>query len=71
MKFKTIEWKKNSVRILDQRKLPLEVRYLECRDSHSVAQAIRTLTVRGWQPGNFDAASLKSFGKGWLMSVRR
>ena len=47
MKFKTIEWKKSSVRILDQRKLPLEVRYLECRDPHSVAQAIRTLTVRG------------------------
>jgi methylthioribose-1-phosphate isomerase len=47
MKFKTIEWKKNSVRILDQRKLPIDVRYLECRDPHSVAQAIRTLAVRG------------------------
>jgi len=47
MKFKTIEWKKNSVRILDQRKLPIEVRYLECKDPHSVAQAIRTLAVRG------------------------
>jgi methylthioribose-1-phosphate isomerase len=47
MKFKTIEWKKNSVRILDQRKLPIEVRYLECKDPQAVAQAIRTLAVRG------------------------
>jgi methylthioribose-1-phosphate isomerase len=47
MKFKTIEWKKNAVRILDQRKLPIEVRYLECRNPHAVAQAIRTLAVRG------------------------
>jgi methylthioribose-1-phosphate isomerase len=47
MKFKTIEWKKDSVRILDQRRLPNEVRYLECRSSDAVAQAIRTLAVRG------------------------
>jgi methylthioribose-1-phosphate isomerase len=47
MKFKTIEWKRNAVRILDQRKLPIEVRYLECKDPHAVAQAIRTLAVRG------------------------
>jgi methylthioribose-1-phosphate isomerase len=35
------------VRILDQRKLPIEVRYLECKDPQTVAQAIRTLAVRG------------------------
>ena len=47
MKFKTIEWKGDWVRILDQRKLPQEVRYLDCRDASSVAQAIRTMAIRG------------------------
>jgi methylthioribose-1-phosphate isomerase len=47
MKFKTIEWKGDRVRILDQRRLPQEVRYLDCRDAFSVAQAIRTMAIRG------------------------
>ena len=47
MKFKTIEWKKDRVRLLDQRKLPGEVRYLDCRDSSAVADAIRTMAIRG------------------------
>lgn len=47
MKFKTIEWKGSFVKILDQRRLPREVRYLDCRDAKSVAQAIRTMAIRG------------------------
>ena len=47
MRFKTIEWKKDRVRILDQRRLPQEVRYIDCKDSSSVAEAIRTLAIRG------------------------
>lgn len=47
MKFKTIEWKGDRVRILDQRRLPREIRYLDCRDASSVAQAIRTMAIRG------------------------
>ena len=47
MKFKTIEWKGNYVRLLDQRRLPGEVRYLKCRDASSVARAIRTMAIRG------------------------
>jgi methylthioribose-1-phosphate isomerase len=47
MKFKTIEWKGDWVRILDQRKLPQEIHYLDCRDASSVAQAIRTMAIRG------------------------
>ena len=47
MKFKTMEWKGERVRILDQRKLPQEVRYLDCRDAASVAEAIRTMAIRG------------------------
>ncbi len=47
MKFKTIEWEGDRVRILDQRSLPQKVRYLDCRDAVSVAQAIRTMAIRG------------------------
>jgi len=47
MKFKTIEWKGDWVKILDQRKLPQEVSYLDCRDASAVAQAIRTMAIRG------------------------
>jgi len=47
MKFKTIEWKGNTIRLLDQRRLPEEVRYLKCRDASSVARAIRTMAIRG------------------------
>ena len=47
MKFKTIEWKGDRVRILDQRRLPREIRYLDCRNASSVARAIRTMAIRG------------------------
>jgi methylthioribose-1-phosphate isomerase len=47
MKFKTIEWQGDRVRMLDQRKLPQEVQYLDCRNASSVAQAIRTMAIRG------------------------
>jgi len=47
MKFKTIEWKGDHIRILDQRRLPGEVRYLDCWDVSSVVKAIRTMAIRG------------------------
>ena len=47
MKFKTIEWKKDQVRLLDQRKLPQEVQYIDCRDASSVARAICSMAIRG------------------------
>ena len=47
MKFKTIEWRGDRVRILDQRKLPQAVRYLDCQNASSVAKAIRTMAIRG------------------------
>lgn len=47
MKFKTIEWKEDRVRLLDQRRLPNEVRYIDCKDASAVAQAIRTMAIRG------------------------
>lgn len=47
MKFKTIEWKGDFVKILDQRRLPGDVRYLDCEDASSIARAIRTMAIRG------------------------
>jgi methylthioribose-1-phosphate isomerase len=47
MKFKTIEWKRDRVRLIDQRRLPGEVRYLDCKDPPSLARAIRSMAIRG------------------------
>lgn len=43
----TVEWRNNTVRLLDQSRLPGEVEVLECRDYRQVAAAIRELRVRG------------------------
>jgi len=43
----TVEWNNGSVRLLDQSKLPGSVEFLDCRDYQTVAEAIRTLKVRG------------------------
>lgn len=43
----TVEWKDGAVRLLDQSRLPGAVEFLDCRDYKAVADAIRTLKVRG------------------------
>ncbi len=46
--FQTIEWTPEGVvRLLDQRRLPAEEVYVECRDVAAVAHAIRTMQIRG------------------------
>src|SRR5574337_614970 len=46
--FETIEWTSTgAVRLLDQRRLPTEKVYVECRDAAAVAHAIRTMQIRG------------------------
>lgn len=46
--FQTIEWTPaDTVRLIDQRRLPGEVVYVECRDVAAVAHAIRTMQIRG------------------------
>lgn len=45
--FRSIEWKDNALKLLDQRRLPAETVYLELRDAQAVAEAIRSMTVRG------------------------
>src|SRR5256714_8293886 len=42
-----IEIYPDRVRLLDQRKLPLVEEYVECRTYQEVAEAIRTMVVRG------------------------
>ena len=44
---KTIEWTKDGVRMLDQRLLPTEEKYLMLRSYEEVADAIRKMVVRG------------------------
>ena len=43
----TVEWKDGAVRLLDQSRLPESIEFLDCRDYLTVADAIRSLKVRG------------------------
>ena len=43
----TIEWVEDKVVMIDQRRLPAEEIYLECRDYESVADAIEKMAIRG------------------------
>ena len=43
----TIEWSDKGVVMIDQRKLPAEETFITCRDYHEVADAIRTMVIRG------------------------
>ena len=47
MSLRTIEWKENKVVMIDQTKLPNELVYVEFTDYNEVANAIKTLVVRG------------------------
>ena len=44
---KTIEWTNEGVRMIDQRLLPNEERYLMLRSYEEVAESIRNMTIRG------------------------
>lgn len=44
---RSIEWKNGKVRFLDQSKLPAKVTYVETDDETVIAQAIKTLAIRG------------------------
>ncbi len=47
MAIKTIEWRNDTVRMIDQRLLPAREVVRTCRDWRRVAQAIRTMVIRG------------------------
>jgi methylthioribose-1-phosphate isomerase len=42
-----VRWRDGALRLIDQRRLPGELAYLECRTVDAVAEAIRNLAVRG------------------------
>src|SRR5208283_5159371 len=44
---KTLEWTDSGVRFIDQTKLPTEETYVTCKSYEEVANAIRTMIVRG------------------------
>lgn len=44
---RSVEWYAGKVRLIDQRLLPAEFRYVECNDHREVAEAIRMMAVRG------------------------
>ena len=44
---KTLEWTEAGVRFIDQTKLPTEEIYVTCSNYEQVADAIRTMIVRG------------------------
>ncbi|UCB52104.1 MAG: S-methyl-5-thioribose-1-phosphate isomerase [Candidatus Zixiibacteriota bacterium] len=47
LKFKTLEWAGDHLRVLDQTRLPEETVYLECDTVDEIASAIKDLKVRG------------------------
>jgi methylthioribose-1-phosphate isomerase len=47
MAVKTIEWRSGSVRMIDQRLLPEREIVRVCRDYREIAEAIRTMVIRG------------------------
>jgi len=47
MELRTVEWKNNSVVMIDQTKLPNELVFVTYTDYNDIANAIRTLVVRG------------------------
>ena len=47
MELHTVEWKNDSVVMIDQTKLPNELVFVKYTDFNDVATAIRTLVVRG------------------------
>jgi methylthioribose-1-phosphate isomerase len=44
---RAVQWLGDRLHLLDQRKLPFEEAWIDCRDAGEVAQAIRDLVVRG------------------------
>jgi len=47
MDIRTIEWKNNAIKIIDQTELPLKLEYLYIKDLKTLWSAIRELKVRG------------------------
>ena len=47
LNFKTLEWRSDYLRLIDQRCLPRELKYYDCREPGDFVEAIKNLVVRG------------------------
>lgn len=47
MEIKTIEWKKNKIKLIDQTELPAKLKHIYIDDSRKLWQAIKAMKVRG------------------------
>lgn len=47
LNFKALEWRGNHLRLPDQRALPWRLEYLDCRTADDVAEAIKSMVIRG------------------------
>ena len=47
MPVKTVDWKKNNLKLIDQRLLPGKLKYITCKNTKQVFEAIKKLKVRG------------------------
>lgn len=47
MSIKTIEWKNNKIRIIDQTRLPLRLKHIDISDLKTLYQAIKAMRIRG------------------------
>lgn len=47
MYIRTIEWKNNKIKIIDQTKLPIKLKYLYIKDLKKLWQAIKVMKIRG------------------------
>lgn len=47
LNFKTLEWRKSFLRLIDQRQLPEQLAYYDCKTTDDFVYAIKNLVVRG------------------------
>jgi methylthioribose-1-phosphate isomerase len=69
--FKTIEWTPEGVRMIDQTKLPGEEVYVTCRNYQEVAEAIRSMVIRGAPAIGVAAAMGVALGVGQSQAKSR
>lgn len=69
--FNTIEWKENTVVMIDQTRLPGEESYVECRTYEDVADAIKRMVIRGAPAIGVAAAMGIALGANSLRTTKR
>lgn len=71
MGIQPIKWEDGCLKLIDQTKLPSKLEIIECRDYHSVADAIKTMRVRGAPAIGASAAFGMAIGAGEIKAKDR